>query len=570
MTKQNTTNRKASRRLAFGRTIALRVLMTCAFGTFALVFALRASAQDAQRSPVAFTESGWVAGTSVNGVDEFLGIPYAAPPVGELRWRPPQPYGHFPGYRLAATQFGSECMQPAGFGLPESGSEDCLFLNVYMPQQRHGDRDWHDRDGRGLPVMVWIHGGGLIDGTGASYDPSELVKQGVIVVTINYRLGYLGFFAQAAIDAEGHLNGNYGLMDQQFALKWVQKNIANFGGDPKQVTIFGQSAGGLSVYSQLASPLAAGLGQRAITESGAYAKFQDYYDYIIPLAQGETMGSAGLLGVPSGAAIADSVGCTGQTAACLRAVPAATLVTLEPSLAMAPFVDGKVLTQTVTRAITSGQFNHVPVISGGTHDEARLYVALLLDFAGNPVLTPADYQGGVTYFLGSALEPAVLQLYPYANYQYGGEALGAATTDGFFACPQYNAVNALAQYVPTYAYEFNDENAPPSQAAFGGLLTFPLGAYHTAELQYLFHINDAVFFAIPQEPLSPEQQELSVAMIDYWTQFAKTGNPNSPDQPYWPAYHAWNNSFQSLVPPMPQVETDYNTEHMCTAFWNTF
>ncbi len=562
-------HREASSSFALTGTVVYRLLMICSLGAFALGFSSKASAQRLPDQPAAITESGLVTGASVDGVDRFLGIPYAAPPVGELRWRPPQPYGHFPGYKLAATQFGSECTQPAGFGLPESGSEDCLFLNVYMPQQKPGENAR-----RNLPVMVWIHGGSLIDGTGASYDPSEMVKQGVIVVTFNYRLGYLGFFAQSAIDAEGHLNGNYGLMDQQFALKWVRRNIANFGGDPERVTIAGQSAGGQSVYSQLSSPMAAGLFQRAISESGAYVAFQDYYDSVIPLAQGETTGTLGLVGVPSGAAIANDVGCTDQTAACLRAVPAANFMPLEPFLAIFPFVDGKVLPQTITQAITSGQFNHVPVISGGNHDEGRLYVALLFDFAGNPILSPADYAGGITFFYGSALEPTLADLYPYANYQYGGEALGAVGTDGFFACPEYNTVNALAKYVPTYAYEFNDENAPPSQAAVDAVapypLTFPLGSYHTSELQYLFHINAAVFFGIPQEPLSPEQQELSQSMIDYWTQFAKAGDPNSPGQPYWPAYRAWNNSFQSLAPPMPQVETDYNTEHMCTAFWNSF
>jgi hypothetical protein len=188
-----------------------------------------ASAAESPRAPIALTESGLVIGTPTNGVNEFLGIPYAAPPVGALRWTPPKPYGFFPGFVLHATQFGSECTQPGPFG-----SENCLFLNVYTPQPEFGDGEKEDHGRgdefpRGLPVMVWIHGGGLVSDGGDLFDPTPLVKEGVIVVTINYRLGYLGFFAQPALDAEGHLAGNYGLLDQQFALKWVQKNIRGFG-----------------------------------------------------------------------------------------------------------------------------------------------------------------------------------------------------------------------------------------------------------------------------------------------------------------------------------------------------
>src|SRR5215510_3149051 len=183
---------------------------------------------DESHQPVALTESGVVTGSTINGVNEFLGIPYAAPPVGSRRWRPPKHYGFFQGFFFRATQFGSACAQPGGIG-----SEDCLFLNVYTPSVASDEREschW--------PVMVWIHGGGLQIGSADSYDPTPLVKRGVIVVTINYRLGYLGFFEQSAIDAEGHLNANYGLMDQQFALKWVRKNISGFCGDPGRVTIF--------------------------------------------------------------------------------------------------------------------------------------------------------------------------------------------------------------------------------------------------------------------------------------------------------------------------------------------
>lgn len=523
-----------------------------------------ASAEKLLGHPFARVESGLVIGSAADGINQFLGIPYAAPPVGALRWTPPKPYGSFAGHVLEATQFGNECAQPGGIG-----SEDCLFLNVYTPQSRSAE---HVRGHHRLPVMVWIHGGGLTRAGSNLFDPSPLVKNGVIVVTINYRLGYLGFFAHPAIDAEGHLNGNYGLMDQQFALKWVRDNIAGFGGDPDRITIFGQSGGGLSVYAHLASPLAAGLFHRAIAQSGSYVNFQDYFNFIVPLTVAETTGT---LLVPSGSAIAESVGCTDQTASCLRSAPTSALVATEPRVY--PFLDGVLLTQTLGAAFDNGQFNRVPVISGTNHDEWRYYVAVQYDLSENPILDSSTYNAAVTELwgpLGSALVSSVLSLYPFAGYDSGGEALGASGTDGIFSCPARNAVRLLSRFVPTYAYEFNDENAPPAQSLFGGLLTFPLGAYHAAELQYLFSgkPEDALFlFGIPTvPPLSSAQQQLSAAMISYWTQFAKTGNPNWSGAPIWSPYDATFDQFQSLIPPTPTVEANFDAAHQCSRFWNTF
>lgn len=518
----------------------------------ALSSVVTAFAADSPHRPIALTESGVVIGATTNGVSQFLGIPYAAPPIENLRWRPPKRFGFFHGFFLEATQFGSACTQPGGVG-----SENCLFLNVFTPQLKS------DHDGRGLPVMFWIHGGGLINGSSTPYNPVELVRRGVIVVTINYRLGFLGFLAQSAIDAEGHVNGNYGLMDQQFALKWVRRNIAGFGGDPNRVTIFGESAGGQSVYAHLASPTASGLFRGAIAESGSYAEFQDYFSNVITLAQGETTGSTS---VPSGAAIADSVGCTNQTASCLRAVPAATMVAQEP-FPLYPFVDGTLLTQTIAAAFASGQFNQVPVIAGTNHDEYRLFVATGYDLVGNPILTSTEYDTAVNALWGSTLAPSVLALYPFSSYPFGGEALGASGTDGVFSCPARNVDQALSQLVPIYAYEFNDENAPPPQSAFGGLLTFPLGAYHSAELQYLFPGIDV--FGL-QVSLSPEQKKLSQAMVSYWTQFAKTGSPNSLGEPPWSPYSTSTDEFQSLIPPTPVVESNFDAGHQCSIFWNAF
>jgi para-nitrobenzyl esterase len=533
-----------------------KLLLGAAICVVALSSAPTASADDSSHPPIALTESGVVIGSTTGGVNQFLGIPYAAPPVGSLRWRPPKRYGFFPGFFLQATQFGSECTQ-AG-----AGSENCLFLNVFTPQAKSDD-GWRDRDRRGLPVMFWIHGGGLINGSSTPYNPELLVNKDVIVVTINYRLGFLGFFAQSAIDAEGHLNGNYGLMDQQFALKWVRRNIANFGGDPDRVTIFGESAGGQSVYAHLASPLASGLFRGAIAESGSYAEFQDYFFNVVTVAQAETTGSPS---VPSGAAIADSVGCTSQTASCLRAVSAATMIAKEP-FPLYPFVDGTLLTQTIGAAFASGEFNQVPVMAGTNHDEYRLFVALDFDLVGNPILTSGEYESASNGLWGPTLGPPVLSLYPFAAYPNGGEAFGASGTDGVFSCPARNVDQALSKLVTTYAYEFNDENAPPAQSAFGGLLTFPLGAYHSSELQYLFPGIDV--FLLPTT-LSSQQMQLSDAMVSYWTQFAKNGDPNSSGEPLWSPYSASTDEFQSLIPPAPVVESNFDSSHRCSTFWDTF
>ena len=544
---------KTNKRLDHSGFTSRLLFGAAAISVFTLISVATASADNSSHRPIAFTESGLVIGSTTDGGNEFLGIPYAAPPVGALRWRPPKRYGFFPGFVLQATQFGSACTQPGGIG-----GENCLFLNVYTPQTESGDRRGH-----GLPVMFWIHGGGLINGSSTPYNPERLVKKGVIVVTINYRLGYLGFFAQSAIDAEGHLNGNYGLMDQQFALGWVRRNIASFGGDPDRVTIFGESAGGQSVYAQLASPLAAGMFRGAIAESGSYAEFQNYFSNVVTLAQGETTGSQS---VPSGAAIADSVGCTSQTASCLRAVPASTMIAQEP-FPLYPFVDGRLLTQTISAAFASGEFNQVPVISGTNHDEYRLFVATGFDLVGKPILTSAEYDTATTALWGPALGPPVLASYPFASYPFGGEALGASGTDGVFSCPARNADQSLSKFVPTYTYEFNDENAPPAQALFGGLLTFPLGAYHSAELPYLFPGVDV--FGLPVT-LSSQQVQLSDAMVSYWTKFAKTGDPNSFEEPFWSPYSASSDEFQSLIPPTPVVESNFNTGHQCSTFWDTF
>jgi para-nitrobenzyl esterase len=469
-------------------------------------------------------------------------------------------------------------MYPANGPGRTIGSEDCLTLNVYVPDVEPPED--------GFPVMVWIHGGGLVTGSGSGYDPTPIVEKGnVIVVTINYRLGYLGFFAHPAIDAENHLKANYGLMDQQFALKWVKRNIEAFGGDDKRLTIFGESAGGQSVLANLASPTAAGLFRRAISESGAGAHFQDYFNFAVPLATAETVGTPA---VPAGITTAAKVGCgsdsSSQTAQCLRAVPASTLVEAEPGNVF-EIIDGTVLTQTMDQAFSSGTFNRVPIINGTNHDEYRLFVAFQYDLSGHS-LTDAEYPQAVAALEGGrpVSDPFVQQLvnveYPLSNYPppagYSVSAplaLGALGTDQIFVCPARNADRSLSKYVPTYTYEFNDKNPPfffPPTA-----LNFPLGDAHFVEIAYLFNTG---------LPFTLNQQQLSDTMINYWTQFAKTGNPNSSDEgdnqqegnneagiPHWPLYRA-TAQFISLVSPTPKTESDsqFDGDHKCSSFWNTF
>jgi para-nitrobenzyl esterase len=489
-------------------------------------------------------ESGPLRGVSTPEGRMFLGVPYAAPPVGAMRWQPPAPVEHWQGL-FDASEFANNCSQPATpFGLA-STTEDCLYLNVYTPPVRTPVGPQRD------PVIVWIHPGAFQYGESDDYDPRELVQQGVVVVTINYRLGALGWLAHPALTAESPdaTSGNYGFMDQQAALRWVQRNIDRFGGDPGNVTIAGESAGGLSVHAHLVSPGSAGLFHRAIAQSGAYALNQP------SLATGEAQGSA----------YATAVGCPGQDLACLRAVPVAGLLAKQSTSATAymPRVDGVVLPMSIGPALASGQFTRVPVIEGSTHDEFRLFVASLFELRGIPV-TAATYPALIAAVLGvpPAVVPLVMAQYPLANYPSPAIALAAIGTDAAFACNTFAAARSLAQYVPTYAYEFNDPNTPMATLP---PVSFPYGAYHTGELQYLFDVRPN----FPAPSFTPAQEQLSGAMQSYWTQFSRNGDPNSGATPIWPAYQPFAaNDFQRLAPasPAPFSSFVFLADHKC-AFW---
>jgi para-nitrobenzyl esterase len=488
---------------------------------------------------------------------EFLGIRYAEPVTGNLRWKPPQPLT--PSIATQdATQFGNHCPQtPSPFG-NATATEDCLFLNVFTPN-RTGD---HDFDGDGSrPVMVWIHGGALVVGESNEYDASKLVQRGVVVVTINYRLGALGFLAHPALTGESpdHISGNYGIEDQQAALKWVRRNIRAFGGDPEKVTMFGESAGGLSTFTNLVSPTASGLFHRAIAESGAYM-------LTLPtLAQTET----------AGAAFASAVGCNqpkpADVLACLRGLPVSTILANQAltfvGLGPSPNVDGKVLTQSIGTALGSGQFNRVPLLHGTNHSEWNLFVAEDFDLAGGPV-TAATYVPAIGATIGSpAAAPQVATHYQVpAQFPTFDQALGGVGTDAIFACPARFADELASEFVPTFAYEFTDANAPQN---FLPPVSFPYGASHASEIQYLFPTANPSGFGLnlPQTPLDVNQQKLSDHMVGYWTEFARSGDPNGLGRPLWPGFHRDRQVMQSFVPPPPTTETNFATAHQCD-FWD--
>jgi para-nitrobenzyl esterase len=517
-----------------------------AFASAAFV-AVAAAGQTAQAAdPVAQTEYGRVVGSEQSEVRRFLGIRYAAAPVGDLRWRPPQAPEAQAG-DIPAKQFADHCPQNGGaFGLA-STTEDCLFLNVYSPARTASGIS----GARQRPVMVYIHGGSLVTGESDDYDPTRMVAQGdVVVVTINYRLGGLGFLAQPALDAEGHPSANYGILDQQAALGWVRRNIAGFGGNPLNVTIFGESAGGVSVLSHLASPGSAGLFQRAIVQSGSYGF--GYTLHYPTLTEAQVQGNA----------FAARLGCTGdpaaaETAACLRQAPVERILATNSAAPSGPvtIADGTVLPQPLNTAFRTGAFNQVPVVNGTTHDEYRLFVATGFDLTAGGPLTAERYAGAVNATFG-ANAPAVLAAYPVGNYPSPDLAFAAVATDAVFACPGLALSNWLSQYVPTWHYEFNDPNAPEPYLP---PVSFPYASAHASELQYLFDI-----IRRPGTPdLTQDQLSLAGGMVQHWTRFATTGRPGGGPAPAWPRYRQNGERFQTLAPPEPATTTGFSADHKC-------
>ncbi len=520
--------------------------------------ALAPMAAHAANAPKVETQEGPVKGFIKDGVAEFLGIPYAEPPVGNLRWKPSQKHAVWTKV-LDATAFGPTCAQITTLGVfagPANNNEDCLYLNVFTPDVDPAAKEK-------LPVIFWIHGGGNVDGESSDYDGSKLAAQGhVVVVTINYRLNLMGFLAHPALDAEGHHFGNYGILDQQLALKWVKRNIGEFGGDKNNVTVGGQSAGAEDTGINMVSPLAAGLFERAICES--------FCPSTVPtLATAEAAGTA----------FAIAAGCGGgsdpATAKCLRSLPAAKIEELagtasaQSAFITGPLLDGVVIPVQPMTAFTNGAFNHVPLMNGNVEDEENFTLAITEFFSGPPRTPPTSEQ--YTNFVNTSFganAKAVLNRYPldaFASPQLAWDAVG--TDPGL--CAQRKIDQVLAPQIPVYAYEFDERTAPfyfPKMPGFVSL------AYHTSDIQYLFPLWHGGPLGTPHE-LNNKQENLSNQLVAAWTNFARTGNPNGQGNAPWPVYvankpdkPAW---FSENIPVSSTfTDAQFSANHKCD-FWNS-
>ncbi|MGV3622090.1 MAG: carboxylesterase/lipase family protein [Archangium sp.] len=445
-------------------------------------------------SELALTERGVVRGVAGDGAISFRGIPYVKPPVGDLRWRAPETDSTCWSGIRDATQWAPMCpqlqqQQGSAFdaGAPIEGQEDCLTLNVFKPAASDG----------GLPVMVFIHGGGNTGGSAVEeigttgvklYDGALLASRGnVVVVTLQYRVGVLGY-----LTLDDEIVGNYGLLDQQAALKWVQRNVAHFGGDASNVTLFGESAGAVNTCTQLAMPGSAGLFHRAIIQSGSCTA--------LTAAEKKTEGATWLA----------STSCT--DAACLRAMTPEQLIraypvpvnvgSRRPTVSWNPNVDGVVLPRQPVEAIRDGEGHDVPVIVGHNTEETNLSMPL--------VTTEAEYRAALATLAGPALVDPIIQRYPVATFGSPRKALVQVTTDIFFGCQARLSARASARSAPTYRYLFS--RAPQALR----------GAFHGVELAYVFQRSGLGGTAA--------DAAVEATMLNEWTSFAKTGAPT------WAAY----------------------------------
>lgn len=472
----------------------------------------RACPSDASPEPgLVITQQGAVRGELAGDTHVYKGIPFAAPPVGPLRFRPPEPPECIDGV-LDASAFGSWCPQREALGGVQ-GDEDCLTLNVWAPAAPPSPA---------RSVMVWIHGGGNSSGSsgrGGDEDPlfdgQPYVEDGdVVFVSINYRLGALGFTAHPALTAEDPdgSSGNYALLDQIAALEWVRDNVAQFGGDPGRVTIFGQSAGAVDICGLLTSPLAAGLFHRALMSSGACVSQ--------PLAQREAAGDE----------LASTLGCdAGDVASCLRALPPADLVNAQPNsvdvinplgleaLPFGPTVDGHVIPKDPLQALTDGDQSDVPLVIGTNSMEASLAV--------QPVVTLTDYEQIVHERYGQVDGDLVLEMYDPQTFPTPRRALIALCTDASWTCPARRAARAAAasQRSEVRRYFFTHALDEPTLQG--------LGAFHALDVYFVFQHDEAL-----THTLTPGERALSRDILGYWSRFAITGDPSGAGAVPWPSY----------------------------------
>ncbi|MFF7930716.1 carboxylesterase family protein [Streptomyces sp. NPDC007940] len=507
----------------------------------------RTGVSQGRPSTVVRTDAGLVEGDLGTDTRMFQGIPYAAPPVGQLRWASPAPPASWSGVRTA-TEPGNRCAQAAGLIDQQSSTEDCLYLNVTTPARGSA---------RKLPVMVWIHGNGFINGAGSLYDAQRLARTGrVIVVSFNYRLGVFGFLDHPALDRgpAKHLSGNFGLEDQQAALRWVKRNAAAFGGDPANVTLFGESAGGTSVCAHLAAPGSAGLFHKAILQSAQCTgrKWSPGPATWFPLPRAERE--------RHGLDVAAKVGCSDPrtAAACLRAKPVEELARWSDyGLGSGPTVGGGILPVSPERAFATGHFHRVPIIQGTTRDEHRLFTAAI-EAATGETTTDAGYRQEIHALFAPTDAARVLARYPADRFRSPGEALSTVVSDWAWGCTVLDRDRTLDRQVPIYAYEFDDYLAPWFRTLKKP--NFPTGAFHGSELQYLFDDDQ-----LPG-PATPAQRHLADTMVRYWARFAYTGDPNGHGAAPWPRFGAGQH-VQSLQRGRTGA-VDLAQEHQC-AFWKT-
>ncbi|WP_394840540.1 carboxylesterase family protein [Pendulispora brunnea] len=507
------------------------------------------STQDIASSDEAIvrTDSGSVKGALFDGYRTFWGIPYAAPPVGARRWQAPAPVTPWAEQR-DATKLPNVCPQ---FGVGTVvGDEDCLYLNVTTPRTASP---------RLRPVMVYAHGGAFIAGFGHRYDPHRLATGGdAVVVTINYRLNVFGQLAHPSLG-----DTNFTLQDQLAALRWVQRNAVAFGGDPTNVTFFGESAGGLGICALMTSPLAVGLFQKAAIQSGMCTT--DWPNQgLSPL---NPAGSGWLLPQEAeqvGLATAKAFGCTDPKTAidCLRKVPAAALLTSPPALTYPgfsnPIYGTPILPEHPATALDRGHFLRIPVLAGSNLDEGRAFVRAFDDI--KPI-TAERYSELLKTSYGDDAD-AVAAHYPLDHYDSPKLAWAAVITDRTIVCPTLRGNRLLSAHTTVYAYEFADRTAPGLLPVPAGM---PPGAMHSSELSYLFDLPSNF------PSLNPVQLELGATMVGYWTRFARTGNPNGTDLPAWGRFRAWSATpyVQSLNTGADAFHTvDLGTEHQCD-FWES-
>jgi para-nitrobenzyl esterase len=448
-------------------------------------------------------ESGLLSGIAGSNpaVTVFKGIPFAAPPLGDLRWRPPQPAAKWEDVRQA-DRFSATCVQaPYPVGslyrvAPEPVSEDCLYLNVWTAANSASER---------RPVMVWIHGGSLTRGSGSTrnYDGEELARKGVVLVTINYRLGVFGFLAHPELTGESahHSSGNYGFLDQVAALEWVHRNIASFGGDPNRVAIFGESAGSWSVNLLMATPLAKGLFQRVVGQSGAN------FGPLQKLSAAEQ----------AGAKFARSMGADSLSA--LRAKSAADLLAAPgpyPGIIFLGNVDGWVLPEDVHAIFAAGKQNDVPLLLGSNADEGTAFTP--------PSITPELFRQQASRRFGDRAG-AFLKLYPAGSPEEARASSAATIRDQTFGWEMRTWARMQTRTGKSKVFLYYFSRVPPGPA--GAVY----GAYHGSEILYVFHNLN-----LSDRPWEPVDRALSDTLSSYWVNFVITGDPNGQDLPKWPAY----------------------------------